>query len=176
MKNRGFTLIETLIAITILIMAVTGAFAAAQNGLSSAVFSKDQVIAFYLAQEGVEFVRNARDENGLSSSCNGSACWLNGIASGPGDPCYSGACKVDPLQGSGQITSCNGDCPVLKLDSNGFYTYSNSNNTTPTIFTRTIIVTRLSDHEARISSTVSWSKGLIPRQFTATENIFNWQK
>ena len=63
--NKGFTIVESLVAISILVLAITGATSAIQTGISSYIFSKDQIIAFYLAQEGFEQIRNIRDENGL---------------------------------------------------------------------------------------------------------------
>src|SRR3989344_7463657 len=76
--NRGFTIVESLVAITILVLVVTGVTSAVQTSLSSYIFSKNQIIAFYLAQEGFEQIRNMRDENGIkdrSSPTN----WLSGL-------------------------------------------------------------------------------------------------
>ena len=171
MYNKGFTLIETLIAISILILAVTGAYAAAQNGISSAIFSKDQITAFYLAQEGVEQIRNLRDQNGITGSS-----WLAGIAESASDPCLLGsACMVDSVNNT--IAKCTGDeptpCPNLKLNNNGFYAYDSG---TDTIFNRDIRITEVvPGKEVSITSVVTWSKGLVQRTFRARENIFNWQ-
>ena len=60
-KNRGFTIIESLVAIAILIVAITGTMTAVQSGISSYTYSKDQIAAFFLAQEAFEQVRNMRD-------------------------------------------------------------------------------------------------------------------
>jgi Tfp pilus assembly protein PilV len=167
--EAGFTLIETLIAISILILAVTGAFAAAQNGISSAIFSKDQIVAFYLAQEGVETIRNRRDQNGLAG-----ANWLSGIAEAAEDPCLFGSvCRVDAINQT--ITKCSGglgSCPNLKLNNSGFYAYDSGNDTQ---FRREIVLEQVSVNEAAITVIVSWSKGLVQRSFRARENIFNWQ-
>lgn len=173
-KNHGFTLVETLIAITILILAVTGAFAAAQNGISSAKFSKDQIVAFYLAQEGVEYIRNKRDSNALNPA---STSWLDGVAE-PGDPCFFGnKCMIDAITSveSDKIRVCSlqNGCPPLKLDNNGFYSYISGDDTK---FTREITLEEIVPGvEVAITVTVRWSKGLVNREFVARENIFNWQ-
>jgi type II secretory pathway pseudopilin PulG len=164
-KSRGFTLVETLIAISILILAVTGAFAAAQNGISSAIFSKDQIVAFYLAQEGVEHIRNLRDQNGIAG-----VNWLRGIAMA-GDPCAGTSCKIDAVAGT--ISSCGaGSCDQMLQNEEGFYGYIGS---IVTPFTRTITVTPINNNEASITVVVNWSKGLVQRSFKARENILNWQ-
>ena len=115
-NRQGFTLVETLIAISILVLAVTGAFAAAHNGMMSSLYSKDQVTAFYLAQEAIEQIRNLRDQNGISGNAQG---WLAGIANA-GDPCAVGnVCYVNALSSSAPLIQCPAVCPNLLLNSNG---------------------------------------------------------
>ncbi|MEX2013630.1 MAG: prepilin-type N-terminal cleavage/methylation domain-containing protein [Parcubacteria group bacterium] len=169
--NKGFTIIESLVAITILVLAVTGTASAIQSGISSYVFSKDQIIAFYLAQEGFEQVRNMRDENGLKNQN-----WLTGISFDSSDPCYFGnACIVDPVN-SNIPTRCSapGSCPVLRQNATtGFFGYDSS--WPATIFRREIVLTWINANEISILVTVDWSKGIVNRQFKAKENLLNWQ-
>lgn len=167
MKQKGFTIVESLVAITILSAAIIGAMAAAQTGLSSYIFSKDQVVAFYLAQSGFEQLRNIRDENRLTG-----AGWLTGIAANSSDPCYFGnSCTVSPVE-SAAPTRCSGACPVLRQNEDGFYGYDASWAATP--YTRTIELTSVNEHETAVTVTVSWSKGIVSREFTARENLFDW--
>jgi type II secretory pathway pseudopilin PulG len=56
--HAGFTLLETLVAVSVLMIAITATFTAAQSGLSAAIEAKDQVVAFYLAQEAVWDIRD----------------------------------------------------------------------------------------------------------------------
>src|SRR4051812_13810349 len=53
--RRAFTLVESMVAISILALAVTGPMIIAQKGIGSAIYAKDQITAFYLAQEAVEY-------------------------------------------------------------------------------------------------------------------------
>lgn len=169
--KEGFTIVESLVAITILVVAVIGATSAVQSGLSSYIFSKDQIVAFYLAQEGFEQIKNIRDENHMTG--NG---WLSGLSESSSDPCYFGeACTVSPVE-SQAATRCPsvGNCPVIRQDaSTGFYGYNSS--WTPTVYRRQIMLESISSHEIAATVTVSWNKGLITRQFKAKENIFDWQ-
>ena len=168
MKTKGFTLVETLIAISILVLAVTGAFSAAHSGMTSALYSKDQITAFYLAQEGIEQIRNLRDQNSLTSSN-----WMNGIAN-PGNPCEIGfTCYVDALSDTTPLIRCSGTCPNLRMNTNGFYSYDSG---TDTRFRREVRITTINGNEVVVESTVFWSKGLlVDRSFTAREHLFNWQ-
>jgi len=170
-KNKGFTIVESLVAITILVLVVTGTASTIQTSISSYIFSKNQVIAFYLAQEGFEQLRNIRDENGLKTQP-----WLTGISNNSSDPCYFGnSCYVDPVS-SNVPTRCGapGSCPVLRQDAaTGFFGYNSLWPTT--IFRREILLTRINADEISILVTVNWSKGLVNREFKARENLLNWQ-
>jgi hypothetical protein len=78
------------------------------------------------------------------------------------------------------VTNCGATCDPLNIDmTTGIYTY-NTVNTTPTAFTRKIVIKKISESsppEIRISSTVSWSNGSVggDRVFTVTDNLLNWQ-
>ena len=61
-KNKGFTLVEALVAISILMIAIASPMMLTQKSLSSATLSKDQMVATFLAQDTIEAVRNIRDQ------------------------------------------------------------------------------------------------------------------
>lgn len=168
LKTKGFSLVETLVAISILVTVVTGAYAAAQSGISSASSSKNQIIAFYLAQEGMEQIRNMRDENGI----NGRP-WLQGISANGSDPCAFGkVCMADVLNNT--LSECAGGCPLIKQNTTtGLYGYDSS--WPDTAFRREIRLTSVSANEITVEVKVIWTRGLLTNQFTATENILNWQ-
>lgn len=62
MNNKAFTLIETLIAVTLLSIAIVGPLVTASRALLAAYIARDQLTASYLAQEGVEYIRIMRDD------------------------------------------------------------------------------------------------------------------
>ena len=130
--------------------------------MSSAVFAKDQIVAFYLAQEAVEYIRNKRDENNINSDN-----WLTGLS----DCIDENICTVD-IQDS-TISLCpSGVCPVLKYDdSDGFYNYSSGDNSN---FTRSINIETFNVKEVAIKATLSWKTGVINKTFTVKEHIFDW--
>ena len=66
--NKGFTLVESLVAIAILMVAIAGPMYLSQKGLATTELSTNQMIASYLAQDGMEAVKNIRDEVALSST------------------------------------------------------------------------------------------------------------
>jgi len=72
--KKGFTLIETFVAITILIISIVGPLTLVMKSLSISKTTKAQITAMYLAQDGMEYVRNIRDENILTGNN-----WLLGL-------------------------------------------------------------------------------------------------
>ncbi len=195
-KKGGFTLVETLIAILVLSIAITGPLTIAQKGLQAALISKDQDTAFYLAQDAIEYIRYARDTNclvasaaALAAHASDTSCqaqtgqWLAGTGSAPTvnlNPCVSAngmvACTVDVIAGSTPQSCISGVCsPILYDSGRNYYTYQNSDSTTAaSIFTRTIVITSPGTNEADISVTVSWNDP-IAHSITVKEDILDWQ-
>ena len=61
--QKGFTLVETFVAITVLVIAVLGPMSLLSRALQDSRYIKDEIIASYLAQEGVELVMDERNNN-----------------------------------------------------------------------------------------------------------------
>lgn len=132
-SQKGFTLLETLIAIAVLTLAIIGPFQIVQGVLTSAYNARDEIVASGLAQEGVEYVREVRDSNYLYNARygSGSVTWLNGFDGTGGPNCYTAACVVDPyyyptsvpFSAGSSIISCGGaSCASrpLYLDSSSY--------------------------------------------------------
>ena len=163
--TRGFTLIETMVAVVILLATSAGVLGLASYTVSFIGLPKDRIIAFYLAQEPVEYIRAVRDSNRLSGA---SPDWLAGVRA----PCVTGApCAVDFVAGT--VVSCGGTCAPLKFNSaNGVYGYVSG---TATRFVRTTRITETKpDQEAVIEVTVSWPHKGVTKTFTMRENILNF--
>lgn len=186
MSMKGFTLIETLIAITILTLAIAGPMVTASRAIVAAQVARDQLTASYLAQEGIEYVRAMRDNEYLAAYQAGGSgvsttAWNNFLAVSIGQ-CRNATCTLDPSRsmGSGSgfsLVSCLGDsCPPLYLTqlSNGAYGYTQQEGTA-TPFTRTIQAIDISSSDERIVSKVSWRFHDILYSVTVTDNLTPWQ-
>jgi type II secretory pathway pseudopilin PulG len=64
--SRGFTLIETFVAISILMIAIVGPITLGQRSINSANLTKDKLTAYFLAQDAIEYIRNVRDDAAIS--------------------------------------------------------------------------------------------------------------
>ncbi len=63
-QHKGFTLIETFVAITVLMIAVLGPMTLLSRALQESRYLRDQMTASYLAQEGVELMIDNRNNFG----------------------------------------------------------------------------------------------------------------
>lgn len=154
---RGFTILETLVAISILIIAITAPLAIIAQALRSSYYARDQVTAYYLAQEAVEFLRNKRDNTGLQGNL-GSEDWLESFMAyanpgspDPSVPIVNDPNLLDPLKGylvrddlqGYKLVYCNPDCPAVTYDqdNSGGALYGVPGDA-PSIFTREIIISK----------------------------------
>ena len=187
--NRGFTLIETMVAITILAVALIGPFAAVQNALVGSYVARDQLVASALAQEGIEYIRSVRDNNYLSRATRPGG-WLDGFSTYT--QCYSssigvtpsGYCTVDPrlgdfhsnslaMQGytAAQVTGTPSLITLLLDPTNFFYNHQTG---TATTFKRTVRIKTLSTHEVQVIVQVTWITSKQTYSVTVTDNIQDW--
>jgi len=81
--KRGFTLVETLIAISIFSVSIVSMMSVLGGGVSDINYAKSKMTAIYIAQEGIEYVRNQRDNYVLYNE-NG---WEKFIESSPDIKC-----------------------------------------------------------------------------------------
>lgn len=61
-QQSGFSLVETLVAISLLLIMIVGPMAISAKTAKSTSFASEQVQAFFLAQEGLELAQKARDD------------------------------------------------------------------------------------------------------------------
>ena len=66
-KKSGFTLIEILVTLFVLSIGVSAVFLLMSKSLRSSMDARDQIIASQLAQEGIELVRNLKDNRELDA-------------------------------------------------------------------------------------------------------------
>jgi len=176
-KNNGFTLVETLVAITILLTTVVAPMVFLSANISSIFSIKDKITALYLAEDAIDFVKYkiATEFNLVNPS------WLDGVAvcvlGGGGQPCL-----VDSF--SDTVEVCSGSCPVMNYNaSTGVYGYGTSGSWAPSKFTRTVTIASVANdpypsagtpQEVIITALVSWDYKGVPKKVIIFEHAFSW--
>lgn len=162
--QSAFTLLETLAAIFVITVAVVGFFALFARLTSTTTFSSSKLTAVYLAQEGVEIVRNIRDTNYLDYL--GGANWDDNLLPGEHGGDYT----------SQQIPDPNPNCDNKNLKFDGSFYRCTSDATK---FKRKILITKdyLDGDEKydriNVEVIVEWQeKG--SHQISVKEQLYNW--
>ena len=157
-SQSGFTLVEVLVAVSILGVGMAGIFAALNANLKSAALVRNNYIAAGLVQEGIEVVRNLRD-----SEWGAGAAWGTVAAD-------CAACSVQ--YDSTVLGGAQGS--FLKKSASGLYGYAGG---TDTPFKRTVAITTMAPNvEKRVIVTLTWTERKQPKSVSAEEHLFNWYR
>jgi prepilin-type N-terminal cleavage/methylation domain-containing protein len=200
-SKRGFSMIETMVAISLLTLSVTAPLTLAGQSLIAANYAKDQITAFNLAQEAVEMVRFHRDNQLICIATAGSNntvdCtpvlstndWLSRIKTSAGAagnlvgvPGAPVPFTIDTI--TGNMVACGTPCARLTFQaSTGFYSYATGAGFTQSRFTRIVKVTRRAAvvgdpgyDQASVVSEVSWPSGALGtiRRVTIDDELYQW--
>lgn len=178
LKN-GFTLLETLVAISILVLVLAGFFSLVVISLRSFEVSKQKYLAAKIAQEGIELLVNKRDNNVFCIEGGGSCAisdWRENLIEGGIGSWEVDATKTNQLIALpaqkfkiydpsrficivevGPYIGMFGYCPVKYLSGN---------------FTREVEVTGLSNEKILVKSIVRWQDRGIPKELILEEVLF----
>ncbi len=177
--KRGFTILEVIVAIFVLTVAVGGSFVLIQQTLIAASLAESKLTAHYLAQEGIEIVRNIRDTNWLEQRTDFNFYWDTYLAEG-----------LEIGESRDYIVDYNDDrlknfeSNPLNLDEYGFYSYDVLDNPTP--FKRKIRITKLTldlpplnsypdDYRLLVTVQVEWSERGRNHSVEVSEYLYNWK-
>lgn len=190
---KAFTLIETLVAVTILTLAVSGPLWATNAALVSAYTARDKLVASYLAQEGIEYAHAMRDDEYLYYAFNlndptaSTDAWQDFVSPSGANASSIGRCKastclldVTKPMGTGSskaLQTCSGSSCVPLCLHNGIYQQLNSCSAQGDthVFTRTLQVSDLSPTEAQVVSTVTWLTRGTQYSVSSTVHLTPWQ-
>jgi len=177
-KAEGFTLVETLVAVSIFAVSILALMSVLAQGISNTNYAKQKMIATYLAQEGIEYIRNMRDTHVLYSTNGDWGSFTNKFSS---CKLTNNGCGIDnsfPITDSQFIFQCSSSgkkCNLYINTNNGSYS-ADPTSGDDSGFIRKIQMDKIGngDHEVKIYSTVSWTQGSGDYQITFSENLFDW--
>ena len=165
-SGAGFTIIELMVAIVVLSFGIMGAYSAFLPFVNATYSISYKFTGAYLAQEGLEIVRNIRDTNFINS-----AKWSEGLLA-----CQLG-CQLDYKTGTLTETLSNrlkayDPGEFLKINEDGLYGYDSG---APTKFKRKITIDpQLGADILKVSVVVTWDYNNKPFSFETIGYLYNW--
>ena len=154
--SKSFTLIEIVMAIFLLTVGTVGAFSLIQRTAIFTSTSSSKLVATYLAQEGIEIIRNIRDTNYLEGTV-----WTDGIG-------FNTDYRLDYRSTGFPDATCGN---YLKYAS-GFYICSSDASGK---FQRQIIIVENIANKITVSVKVSWQERGVTQQIFAETALYNWR-
>jgi type II secretory pathway pseudopilin PulG len=158
--KKTFTLIETIVAISILTIGILGISFLISSQISSTHFSKNKLIAAYLAQEGIEIVRNIRDTNWLNGRNWDEFINIDNATTTLLD--YTSEKVPDP-----NFTLCDS----LKFDGD-FYNCSSGSDT---LFKRETFILKSGD-QMIVKVTISWKERGKTHRYQLVGKLYKWRQ
>lgn len=168
--ERGQILLETVIALGILVVGVLAVVSLSTIILRNASVSGNRIIAVNLAREGIELTRLVRDTRWLDPD----DAWPFGLDNGA----YmidseSGDQLVQASGAPGSVAECGSECD-LYLDAMGRYTHAAS--ATPTPFRRLVLIADASgDQTKRVVVEVEWRERGNHLTYHLETHLSNWR-
>jgi len=157
-NKKGFTLIEVIIAISIIVVGIISCIALISSSISGVTAGKSKIIAAGLAQEGVEIVRNIRDNNWTNYKRTIDT-WRDGLNEGNWLVQHNNQSLIPYLS------------VQLKKDSNGFYQYDNGADMG---FYRKINISYVGDNQIKVLSEVTWQEKGRNQSIQIENRLYNW--
>lgn len=172
-NNNGFTFIEVIVAIFILSTGILSLVVIVDKSIASVTEIKTKFIAAYLAQEGIEIIRNIRDTNWLEGATNS---WDEGLSVCGSPSCdwevdYATPSEVDPT-----LNSYNENFLYIE-GATGFYRYISFPlpDDIQTKFKRKVSISDKTANSFKVSSKVEWEIKGNSYNIEAVERLYNWK-
>jgi len=155
--KKGFTLLEVIVAIFLIMVGVAASLILINKTISQMALSTSQLTAAYLAQEGIEIVRNIRDTNWIENAPS----WSDGLGAGDWEADYNDQA----------LTSYVFPGRFLKFDGT-FYNYDAG---TDTKFKRKITIVPDGSDKLKVTVSVDWVEKQKNQSVIVKENLYNWR-
>ena len=187
-NNKGFTLVETMVAVLILTITIVSLMTVVANSLFAARYARDEITASYLLQEAIDYIRNDRDSSVfLQTGVDVVGPWNTFVAkyalcNAQANEYYG--CYIDVSSGIGQAVGATlGACSTTECalyyhaDSTGgvFYNYNATGGVKTSFKRQILVVPNVANDGIDVTVTVSWKNGGLTKTRSLDTTLMNWQ-
>ncbi|MEZ4200297.1 MAG: prepilin-type N-terminal cleavage/methylation domain-containing protein [Candidatus Paceibacterota bacterium] len=161
--QQGYSLVEVLVAVAVLLISIVGPLTIASKGLKNASTAKQQNTAFFLAQEGLESVVKLREDSALDAFVNSTGdVWSAVEALDDSDVCsIANPCGVDIENGGSLFLCSDRTCDLYRMSS-GQARFEHNETGSATVYNRQIILSADSER-LYVQSIVTWGEAADER-------------
>jgi len=162
--RKGFTLIEFSISLFIVLVGVFGTFTVIQRVSHYSSLNSSKIQAAYLAEEGIEIIRNIRDSNYVRG-----VDWLEGFP-----PAGGTSTSLDAGSRRFPDPNCAGKEFLVLNSKSAPYYYTCTADHSKERFQRVILVAP--ENPLIVYSTVTWEEKGVSQELFIQENFYDWYK
>lgn len=158
-QNRGQSLLELMVAMSVMTIGFLAIFAVLSQSLGLNKVAANQYAAANLAGEGIEVVKNITDSNVVQGN---DRAWNEGLRNGDFGVQYDSTSLEERWKDE-----------KLKFDiATGLYGYEAGEKTN---FIRTIKIESISENEVKVNSIVKWQdRAGTDFEINLEDRLFNW--
>ena len=172
--QSGYSLVEVLVSIAVLLIAIVGPMTIASQGIKTAAYSLEQNTAFFLAQEGIEAMFKLRgdfDLRDVAGAGPDSWDWIADELNGRG-PCSLGSsCDFGVYFSAGTVQFTSNTCDAGNESNCLLYksvstpdVFVHTAGGDATLYTRIITVEVVDAFTVNIRSRVTWESRVFRGQ------------
>jgi len=159
-NHKGVTLIETIVALSILTTGIISALALITNSIVYSQNSEQYIIVVNLSREGLEIARSIRELQGFEALSSGAKL-----------------ANINYINGNLELISADNtnikNCNNCFLDFyNGRYLHNSPGSAT--VFKRLLTITTIGASEKNIVSQIYWTERGREHYFVLEENLTDW--
>lgn len=161
-NKPAFSLIEIMAVLLIVSLGIIGVANLATQSIQAQTINRGSIVAYQLAQEGLEIVRQVRDTNWLQGND-----WKTGLGSGT----YCLDYKSPVLRPVASLNDCK-----LYFDNNKWY-YAPQIEGAGMIFTgfRRVVVINAATSSATVTALVSWDDRNKVFHYEVETQLYDWR-
>ncbi len=168
--NKGQSIIETLVAVAVIVVGLVGILALVVNALAAGKISKETVTATNLAREGIEVVRSVRDTNWFQKKD------FSEEIIGGGDIRYAKPVFNPTKNDWSLISGTSADLfnAEYKLSFSDYYNYNGKGNDSGYYRMITVKKNLVDPNQLEITAKVGWREGGKNKEIVLSDYLTDW--